>query len=154
VNSSREDVGLPGTFAVQEERKMMDYIELATLADKVLEIAGDDEEELAMVLDTLDASPRSELLVSDFLNAYQAFFYFFRMVPDALVREHLILIPASDIQDGVLVEEVDLYQIVFLVRENVPYVAVGDGEHLLVKFQGKGAYRAARQYIEEIAIPV
>jgi hypothetical protein len=132
---------------------MMDYIELATLADKVLEIAGDDEEQLAMVLDTLDASPRTDLLVSDFLNAYQAFFYYFRTVPDALVREHLILIPASEIRDGVLVEEVDLYQIVFFVRENVPFIAIGDGEHLRAKFQGMGAYRAAQQYIEDIATP-
>ncbi len=132
---------------------MMDYFELAALADKVLEIAGDDEEQLATVLDTLDAAPRAELVVSDFLNAYQVFYYFFHTVPDALVREHLILTPASDLRDGVLVEEVELFQIVFVVQENIPFIGVGDGEHLLAKFQGKDAYRMAQEYIEEIAIP-
>jgi hypothetical protein len=132
---------------------MMDYFELAALADKVLEIAGDDEEQLATVLDTLDAVPRAELVVSDFLNAYQVFFYFFRTIPDALVREHLILTPASDLRDGVLVEEVELFQIVFVIQENIPFIVVGDGEQLLARFQGKDAYRMAQEYIEEIAIP-
>jgi hypothetical protein len=128
---------------------MIDYIELATLADKVLEISGDDVEQLAMVLDSLDPTPRAELLVSDFLNAYQAFFYFFRTIPDALAREHLVLTPASDLRDGVLVEEIDLFQIVFFVRKEVPFIAVGDGEHLLATFQGTEAYRAAHRYLEE-----
>jgi hypothetical protein len=132
----------------------MDYYELARLADKVLEISGDDEEELATVLDTLDPSLRAELLVSDFLNAYQVFHYYFRSIPGALVREHLILTPASETRDGVLVEEVDLYQLVLYVREGVPHIAVGDGEHLLATFSGKDAYRAAHRYIEDIATPV
>ena len=133
---------------------MIDYYELASLADKILEISGDDEEELAGVLDRLDPSLRAELLVSDFLNAYQAFFFYFRTVPDLLVREHLILTPASETQDGVLVEEVDLYQIVLYVQDAIPHIAVGDGEHLLATFSGTGAYQAAHRYIEENATPV
>jgi hypothetical protein len=131
----------------------MDYFELAALADKILEIAGDDEERLATVLDTLDAQPRTELLSSDFLNAYQVFFYFFRLVPGALPREHLILTPAADVKKGVLVEEIDLYQIVFCVREGVPFIAVGDGEQRLATFKGSGAYQAARRYIDELPFP-
>jgi hypothetical protein len=132
---------------------MIDYYELAALADRLLEISGDDEEQLATVLDTLDPSPRAELLVSDFLNAYQTFFYFFRTTPHALVREHLTLTPATDIRDGVLVEEIDLFQIVFFVRDGVPFIAVGDGKHLLATFQGKGAYQAAHRYIDELPSP-
>ena len=126
----------------------MDYIELAALADKVLEISDDREEKLAEVLDTLDEATRNELLVSDFLNAYQTFYYFFRIVPEILVRERLILIPAADLLKGVLVEEVDLYQIVFFVREGRPCVGIGDGERLIETFTGKDAYRKAHQTIE------
>ncbi len=132
----------------------MDYFELAALADKVLEIGGENEEQLAAVLDTLEPTSRAELLVSDFLNAYQTFFYFFRTIPDSLIREHLILTPASDTQDGVLVEEVDLFQIVFYVRDDVPFIAVGDGERLRAKFQGKDGYREAHEYVEENVTPV
>lgn len=129
---------------------MMDYFELAALADKVLEIGGEDEEQLAIVLDTLEETPRNELLISDFLNAYQVFFYFFRTIPDSFVREHLILNPAADIRDGVLVEEIDLYQIVFFIRDGIPFIAVGDGEHLLITFQGNDAYQKAHRYIDEL----
>jgi hypothetical protein len=132
---------------------MIDYYELATLADRVLEISGEDEEELATILDTLDTSLRAELLVSDFLNAYQTFFYFFHTTPNALIREHLILTPATDIRDGVLVEEIDLFQIVFFIRDGIPFIAVGDGKHLLATFQGKDAYRAAHRYIDEFPYP-
>jgi hypothetical protein len=131
----------------------MDYFELATLADKVLAISGDHEEQLAQVLDTLEESSRSELLVSDFLNAYQVFFYFFRITPDAFIREHLILIPAAEVKDGVLVEEFDLYQIVFYVRNGKPFIAVGDGEHLVTTFTGSDAYRAAHRYLDEMSTP-
>jgi len=131
----------------------MDYFELAAMADKVLEISGDDEEHLAIVLDTLDVSLRAELLVSDFFNPYQTFFYFFRTVPNALARAHLILTPASDTRAGVLVEEIDLYQIVFYVRVGVPLIAVGDGEHLRGTFKGSDAYRAAHRFIDKLPSP-
>ena len=47
--------------------------------------------------DALDPALRNELLVSDLLNAYQAFYYFFRILPDDLVCERLELEPASSL---------------------------------------------------------
>lgn len=128
----------------------MEYDELAELADNVLEISGDEEECLAEVLDTLEEGLRTELLTSDFLNAYQTFFYFFRTIPDALVRERLILTPAAEVQDGILVEEVDLLQIIFLVKGGKPHIAIGDGEKPLQIFTGQDAYRTALEAVEEL----
>ena len=51
---------------------------------------------------------RNELLVSDLLNAWQVFYYFFRTVPDELVRERLELEPASSLVLGVAIDEIDL----------------------------------------------
>ncbi|HQD24545.1 MAG TPA: hypothetical protein PLU40_05920, partial [Methanoculleus sp.] len=66
---------------------MVDYTELAELADTLFEASDDDDELLAEMLDTLDAETLNALISSDLLNAYQVFYYFFRETPDDLARE-------------------------------------------------------------------
>ncbi|MDI6720278.1 MAG: hypothetical protein QMD46_11770 [Methanomicrobiales archaeon] len=127
----------------------MDYYELAELADGVLEIGGDSVEDLAEALDRLSEGEREDLLHSDFLNAYQVFYYHFRENPSELGQERLILTPASLIAGGVLVEEVDDYEILFLLEGSVPIVAVSDGKAVLARFEGGSAYRGAFRWIEE-----
>jgi hypothetical protein len=129
---------------------MTDYYELAELADRIFEIAEDDMEKLSDVLDTLEESLRWELLESDFLNAYQVFYYLFREKPTLLAEERLILQPASLLgRGGVFFEERGLAELVFAVRERTPLILVTDGEQVLGAFEGAGAYRKAVAFAEE-----
>ncbi len=127
----------------------MDYCELAELADHVLERGGESVEDLVGVLERLSVADREELLHSDFLNAYQVFYYHFREIPSELGQERLILTPASLLAGGVLVEEVDDYAVLFMLEGAAPVVAISDGDAVLARVEGEGAYRNASRWIEE-----
>jgi hypothetical protein len=128
---------------------MTDYIELAEIADKVLAISDEDERKLAEVLDTLEPDLRFELLCSDFLNAYQIFYYFFREVPTELGKERLILQPAGALLEGLLVEEHDMLGLIFVAKDGEPQIIVSDGEVVFATFSGPSAYREAVRYTAE-----
>ncbi len=130
---------------------MMDYYELAQLADKILEIADDELPALADILDDLDPEVREELIFSDFLNAYQIFYYYFREEPDILIDERLCLLPASAVRKGVLAEERDLLELVFIVEDDVPEMLVTDSQEILKRFAGRSAYHDAVQWADEQA---
>ena len=83
---------------------MIDPVELAELADRILAIAGENLKVLAEVLDTLDAEARDELLSSDLLNALQSFYYHFREMPTLLGEDRLMLYPAAAALDGIVFE--------------------------------------------------
>jgi hypothetical protein len=124
------------------------YPTLVALADHLFEECEDDVKCLSHRIDALDSNLRHELLVSDLLNAYQVFYYFFRILPDELVGERLELEPASSLTRGVKIDEVELLDLVFLVKDNEPVIMVSDGEHPLVTFTGKSAYTDGLKYIE------
>lgn len=123
---------------------------LEMTADEIFTDCEDDEICIAEALEDLDAGMRDELLVSDHLNAYQTFYYYFREIPDELIKERLILEPASALGDGVLVEEIDLYELIFTVHQGVPLIAVSDGDQLLETFEGPHAYTKARAHAEDL----
>lgn len=127
---------------------MTDYFELAELADRILTICDDDVAELVSILDELDEDVKNELLISDFLNAYQVFWYFFRYEPEILAAERLMLSSASSLSQGVLIEERDIYEIWFRVADSRPEMLVTDGEVVLVAFQGSNAYRDAAEWVD------
>lgn len=121
---------------------------LEMTADDIFTDCEDDEVCIAHALEDLDPAMRDELLISDHLNAYQTFYYYFREIPDELIKERLILQPASALGDGVLVEEIDLYELIFTVHQGVPLIAVTEGETPLETFEGPHAYTAGRAYAE------
>ena len=126
---------------------VIDPMELAVLADRVLQIAGENEARLAEVLDTLDPDSRAALLDSDFLNAYQVFYYYFREVPEPLAEDRLLLHAAQDTREWILVdgdEEVDFY---FLIHDGKPAMEVREADVVLARFEGKDAYRRARAFL-------
>ena len=127
---------------------MIDRVELAELADRVLAIAGENEKTLAEVLDTLDPEARRELLASDLLNALQSFCYYFRELPTLLGRERLELQSAAAAFDGISFEEEKGAELVFRVEEGGPVIEVTELGELLAKFEGSSAYRGARRYLE------
>jgi len=124
------------------------YNNLVALADHIFEECEDDVKCLSHRIDTLDPALRNELLVSDLLNAYQVFYYFFRILPDELVCERLELEPASSLIRGIKIDEVELLDLVFSVKNHEPVITVSDGEHPLVTYKGKTAYTEGMKYIE------
>lgn len=134
-----------------EDEGALSQGELADIADAILERAGEDIDALSEELDTLDPAVRRQLLVSDFLNAFQVYYYFYRNAPGELELERLLLQPASALAHGVLLTETDLFLVIFRVEEGQPVISVGDGESILANFREKDAYEKALRFIDESA---
>jgi len=126
------------------------FSELVRVADCMLEESGEDEDALVRRLEELPAPVRDELFVSDLLNAWQVFYYFYRIEPDELIRERLELEPASSLPGGVIIDEIELLERVFRVTKNRPEILVTDGKETLKTFTGTSAVADSRAYIESI----
>lgn len=95
----------------------------------------------------LSGAVRDDILVSDRLNAFQIFYYFFKTFPNDIHVERLMLQPASALLDGVLIDEIDLLELIFAIVDHEAVMVVSDGEHALATFLGTDAYRDALTYI-------
>jgi hypothetical protein len=82
---------------MSEKGSAITYSRLIAIADKLLEDADDDIVQLVRGIDALEQPVRDELLVSDQLNAYQVFYYYFRTDPDLFVQELLDLEPPGNV---------------------------------------------------------
>jgi len=127
------------------------YQTLVTVVDDLLESCEEDVACLAVHLDRQTEDIRSELLVSDLLNASQTFFYFFRILPGDLAWERMELEPASALVNGLMIEECELLELFFLVRGNKPVIVISDGEQTVATFSGKNAYTDGMDYIRNPA---
>jgi hypothetical protein len=125
------------------------YRDLYVVADRILEEGEDDPETLSEALDQLDPGIRDELLASDFLNAWQVFYYHFREDPGELERDRLTLQPGSALSEGVLITEIEFYELVFLIESKEPVISIRNGEDIVANFRGKDAYRRARKFLDE-----
>jgi hypothetical protein len=124
------------------------FPELVSLADKLLEESNEDVERLATKIGSLDADMRNELMVSDLLNAYQVFYYYFRTVPDELVKERMELEPASSLLRGLKIDEVEFLELIFVMKDHKPLIVVSDGEKPVATFSGNTAYENGMKYLE------
>jgi hypothetical protein len=131
------------------EESPVSYQELGDIAEALFEESEDDPIALSRLLDSLDPGVRNELLISDFLNAYQVFYYYFREEPGELERERMTLEPASSLLHGIRIREIDLFEIIFRVEDMQAVMSVSDGEVVLVNYRGPDAYRRAVRYIDE-----
>ncbi|ADN36363.1 conserved hypothetical protein [Methanolacinia petrolearia DSM 11571] len=129
---------------------MTDSIELAELADQILDIAEDNYDRLSSIIDDLDDEVKNELLVSDFLHAFQVFYYYFRMDPSEIVIDRLMLQPASSLEKGVFIENFDIFELWFIIEDNNGIIYVSDGEKILRKFSGRKAYTKAVEYANSL----
>ena len=129
-------------------KKPLPFAELVATADCLLEECGEDEDALVRRLETLPPEIRDELLISDLLNAWQAFYFYFRMVPDELTRERLELEPASALVTGVLIDEIELLEILFAIKNHLPFIYISDGDRTLATFSGPSAYEDGLHYID------
>jgi hypothetical protein len=126
---------------------VIDPFELAVLADRVLQIAGEDVEVLAEVLESLDPDARAALLDSDLLNAYQVFYYHFREVPEPLAEDRLLLHAAQESREGILVGGDEDLDLIFFTRQGVPVMEIREADTLVARYEGKDAYRRARAFL-------
>ncbi len=130
------------------DRSAIPFPELAALADNLLEESDDDVERLAARIGSLDADMRNELVVSDLLNAWQVFYYYFRTMPDELVKERLELEPASSLPRGLKIVEVEFLELFFVMNDHKPLIVVSDGEKAVATFFGRTAYANGMKYLE------
>lgn len=128
--------------------QLLPYHELVAEADRILDECGEDVVLLSEKLDQLSDKVRDELLVSDLLNAFQVFYYFFKETPGELATERLILSPGSALLDGLLIDEIELLELIFALIDHQPVIVVSDGERALATFLGPDAYRDGLMYIE------
>lgn len=122
------------------------YQVLIDLIDRILEDCEDDVKCIGIHLGKLEPEVRDELLTSDLLNTWQVFWYFFRTDPGIFLQEMMELEPASVLVNGLKLGEIDLLELHFGIRENLPVIAVFDGEKTVATFKGKSAYGDAINY--------
>jgi len=127
---------------------LTDYYELAELADQILGIADEDLKELAEIIDKLEPEVREELLDSDFLNAYQVFYYYFRCEPREIVKDRLMLEPATAVKSKIHIDDYDILEIYFTVKSSSPEIILSDGDVEIKHFTGREAYRDATAFAE------
>ena len=130
------------------ESSAVPFPELVAIADKLLEESDEDVDRLAIKIGSLDADMRNELIVSDMLNAWQIFYYYFRTVPDELVRERMELEPASSLLRGLKIDEVEFLELFFVMKDHKPLIVVSDGEKPVATFSGNTAYANGMKYLE------
>jgi hypothetical protein len=130
------------------ERPAIPYPDLVALADKLLEESDEDVTRLAKKIGSLDAETRNELMVSDLLNAWQVFYYYFRTVPDELVKERMELEPASSLLRGIKIDEVEFLELFFVMKDHKPLIIVSDGEKAVATFSGGNAFSDGMAYLE------
>jgi hypothetical protein len=124
------------------------YQNLADTADHLFDVCEDDVKCLSRKIELLNPDIRNELLVSDLLNAWQVFYYFFRMEPDELIQERLELEPASSLVNGIIIDDIEPLELIFSVTNMEPVIIVSDGEQPLATYQGRNAYADGLKYIE------
>ena len=125
------------------------YRDLANIADRLFIQSNDNEEELATALDSVAEEVRQDLLRSDLLNAYQVFYYYFREFPGELAKERMLLLPASTLSHGVILAEINYVEVVFQVEQGSPVITLHDEGQVIANYQGKDAFRNARQFIDD-----
>ena len=125
------------------------YSELSRIADQILESGEDQPEILARELERLPPEIRDELLTSDLLNAFQVFYYYFREDPGDLERDRLTLQPASALLTGVMVTEIDLFEVLFSIDAGEPVLSVSDGDQVIARYRGIDAFRKALRFLDE-----
>jgi hypothetical protein len=124
------------------------YPDLAAIADHLFDACEDDVRCLSRRIEALESDTRNELLVSDLLNSWQVFYYYFRTTPDELTREKLELEPASSLIRGITLDEIELMELIFMVKNQKPFIVISDGTHQLATYEGNTAYAEGLRFIE------
>lgn len=123
------------------------YSRLVALADQLLDECDEDVDQLAKKFEGLDPAVKNDLLSTDLFNAYQVFYYHFREHPDELIKERMELEPASVLVHGLKIEEIELLELYFVIRDGNPIIVVSDGDRAVATFSGRTAFTDGMEYI-------
>jgi len=135
-------------MAMSSDHAPLPYQKLIDTADQLFDACEDNVKCLSLRLEALEPTLRNELLVSDLLNAWQVFYYFFRLQPGELIQERLELEPASSLVHGIMIDDIDPLELIFSVTNMEPVIIISDGEHPLVTYKGKTAYAEGLKFME------
>lgn len=130
---------------------MEETISLFEIADELLEYADEDDHRLARAISRLDPEIREELLVSDFLNAYQVYLYAFTEEPSVLIMDRLLLQPASGLVRGVFLETIEYFDLYFMMEGETPLVGIRCDKEVITSMRGRNAHHEAIRYAQEHA---
>lgn len=125
------------------------YSLLSSVADELFMKCEDNPDCIAGELERMDPALRDQLLVSDLLNAWQVFYYYFREDPGPDIREILAFIPAGSLPHGAHIGEIGVFGLTFAVEQTTPVIMITDDERVLERFSGKKAFHEVRVYVEE-----
>lgn len=128
---------------------MTDYYEMAKLADRILAIADENLDRLSEIIEELEPGVRKELIDSDFLNAYQVFYYYFRVEPDEIVKDRLMLEPATSVKTGIHINDYEIIEIYFSIKDDEPVITLSDGDIEVSRFSGRNAYSEALKFVQD-----
>ncbi len=124
------------------------YTELSLIVEKILEDCDEDVVCTRMRLSGLDPEILEAVIVSDLLNAWQVFYYFFQQEPGEVAQEILMFTPASELESGVSIGEYRQFSMVFQVKNNRPWIIVSDDIQELNRYSGNKAYTDAIRFID------
>lgn len=124
------------------------YAVLSDLVDRMLEDCDEDVVCVRMRLFALDPAVRDALLISDLLNAWQVFYYFFENRPFDDACEILAFTPASALAQGIAIGEYRECTLTFQVTDGSPIIIVSDDLREMGRFFGSHAYTDAIRFID------
>ncbi|WP_373840181.1 hypothetical protein [Methanospirillum sp.] len=118
------------------------------LVDKILEDCDEDVVCTRMRLLNLEPAMRDAIIVSDLLNAWQVFYYFFTEQPFDDAYEILAFTPASALLQGTVIGEYRACTLTFMVKNGRPFIIVSDDLQEIRRFSGPKAYKEAILFID------
>ena len=121
---------------------------LSDIVDRILEDCDEDVVCTRMHLLNLEPAVRDAVIISDLLNAWQVFYYYFTEQPFVDAYEILAFTPASVLPYGIAIGEYRACTLTFMVKNGRPFIIVSDDLQEISRFSGPHAYREAILFIE------
>lgn len=125
------------------------YDQMSEIVDSIFERCDDDPACIAAELRKLDSVIRDEILVSDLLNAWQVFWYYFAAYPGDDAVENLLLHSASELFIGVPMGDYGIFSLVFLVTNRDPEIRISDDIQEIARFAGTSAWKDTLHFMEK-----
>lgn len=124
------------------------FAEQSKIVDEILTDCDEDVACIRMRLRGLAPEIREAILISDLLNAWQVFYYYYQEYPGEDAVEILNFNPASSLPEGLSIGEHGQCYLRFSVKNDEPEIIVSDDIQDLGRFRGTRGYRDAVRFIE------
>lgn len=124
--------------------------ELAQIADKLYEMADDDDGKLAELMRELPPDIAHALCTSNLTNAAQAYIYAFNEYPPEEIYDLLLLKSSSLLPQGIILETVELSDILFRYDKNTKsfLISTSIDDKVAMSFSSQNALQEARLWAQ------